>query len=118
MGRFLNSKKASLLFKDDAESTYFVDKTALLDELIPLIDPQALISDTTAAKENLLGKSNKYICIIRPRRFGKSVMANMIAAYFGKGRNTRPIFDRLSVSSREWYHSHITSHCTSRKNFA
>lgn len=110
MGRFLNSKKASLLFKDDAESTYFVDKTALLDELIPLIDPQTLISDTTAAKENLLGKSNKYICIIRPRRFGKSVMANMIAAYFGKGRNTRPIFDRLSVSSREWYHSHINQH--------
>ena len=45
MGRFLNSKKASLLFKDDAESTYFVDKTALLDELIPLIDPQTLISE-------------------------------------------------------------------------
>lgn len=110
MGRFLNSKKASLLFKDDAESTYFVDKTALLDELIPIIDPQTLINNTQAAKKNRLGRSNKYICITRPRRFGKSVMANMIAAYFGKDRNTRPIFDKLAISSREWYHNHINQH--------
>lgn len=26
----------------------------------------------------------RYICITRPRRFGKTVIANMIAAYFGK----------------------------------
>ena len=39
MGKLLNSKKASMLFKEDTESTYFVDKTALLDELLPIIDP-------------------------------------------------------------------------------
>ena len=39
MGLYLNSKKASLLYKDETESTYFVDKTAMLDELIPLIEP-------------------------------------------------------------------------------
>lgn len=98
MGLYLNSKKASLLYKDETESTYFVDKTAMLDELIPLIEP------------NLRDKNQKYICITRPRRFGKSVMASMIAAYFGKGRDCRPIFDSLAVSSRSWYTTHLNRH--------
>lgn len=110
MGKFLNSKKASVLFKEDAESTYFVDKTALLDELIPIIDPDAQTDDAATGGESQPGRSSKYICITRPRRFGKSVMANMIAAYFGKGRDTRPVFDKLDVSSRRWYQTHINQH--------
>lgn len=110
MGKFLNSKKASVLFKEDAESTYFVDKTALLDELIPIIDPGAQTDDAATGGESQPGRSGKYICITRPRRFGKSVMANMIAAYFGKGRDTRPVFDKLDVSSRRWYQTHINQH--------
>ncbi len=108
MGKFLNSKKAAMLFKDDAESIYFVDKTALLDELIPVIDSKELKNNTT--NEYKKDKNRKYICITRPRRFGKSVMANMIAAYFGKGRDTRPIFDKLAISSRNWYQAHINQH--------
>ena len=102
MGKFLNSKKAALLFKDDADSTYFVDKTAILDELIPIIDPGVRPDNRACCSGKYLGRSGKYICIIRPRRFGKSVMANMIAAYFGKGRDTRPVFDQLEVSTRNW----------------
>lgn len=110
MGKFLNSKKASMLYKDDAASIYFVDKTALLDELIPVIDSKEQEDSTTKCEENQIYKNSKYICITRPRRFGKSVMANMIAAYFGKGRDTRPVFDKLAVSSRSWYQSHINQH--------
>ena len=111
MGKLLNSKKASMLFKEDTESTYFVDKTALLDELLPVIDPNVQANDSIPdGGENRSGRSGKYICITRPRRFGKSVAANMIAAYFGKGRDTRPVFDRLAVSSRNWYQAHINQH--------
>ena len=111
MGKLLNSKKASMLFKEDTESTYFVDKTALLDELLPVIDPNVQANDSISdGAENRSGRSGKYICITRPRRFGKSVAANMIAAYFGKGRDTRPVFDRLAVSSRNWYQAHINQH--------
>lgn len=110
MGKFLNSKKAALLFKDDADSTYFVDKTAILDELIPIIDPGVQPDNRACCSGNCLGRSGKYICIIRPRRFGKSVMANMIAAYFGKGRDTRPVFDQLEASTRNWYQTHINQH--------
>ncbi len=110
MGQFLNSKKASMLYRDDAASIYFVDKTALLDELIPVIDSRAQKDCAADCKKNQLDKNSKYICLTRPRRFGKSVMANMIAAYFGRERDTHFIFDNLTVSSRSWYQSHINQH--------
>ena len=110
MGKLLNSKKASMLFKEDTESTYFVDKTALLDELLPIIDPNVQANDSISdGGENRSGRSGKYICITRLCRFGKSVAANMIAAYWGKG-GYAPVFDRLAVSSRNWYQAHINQH--------
>ena len=101
MSSYLNSKKASLLYKDEALATYFVDKTAMLDELIPVIEQKELTDSSKNTDSTLRGKSNKYICITMPRRFGKSTIASMIAAYLGKGRNNRPIFDHLAVSSRK-----------------
>lgn len=94
MGMYLNSKKASILYKDEADAAYFVDKTAILDEIVPLVEQ----------------KGNKYICITRPRRFGKSVMASMIASYFGKGKDSKQTFDKLTVSSRPWYEKHLNKH--------
>lgn len=37
-------------------------------------------------------------------------MASMIAAYFGKGRDSKIIFDKLAVSRREWYTAHLNTH--------
>ena len=101
MSSYLNSKKASLLYRDETLATYFVDKTAMLDELIPVIEQKELTDSSKNTDSTLRGKSNTYICITMPRRFGKSTIASMIAAYLGKGRNTRPIFDHLAVSSRK-----------------
>lgn len=44
--------------------TYFVDKSEILEELIPALQQE-----------------QRFFCITRPRRFGKTVMANMIAAF-------------------------------------
>ncbi|MCC8045769.1 MAG: ATP-binding protein [Clostridiales bacterium] len=81
MGYYLNSTQAFSLYKSEAESPYFVDKTMLLRELIPLVE-----------------QGNKHICITRPRRFGKSVMAAMIGAFFGKGTDSSGIFDSLKIA--------------------
>lgn len=94
MGMYLNSKKAAILYKDEADAAFFVDKTAILDEIVPLVEQ----------------RGNKYICITRPRRFGKSVMASMIASYFGKGKDSKQTFDKLMVSSRSWYKKHLNKH--------
>lgn len=107
MGLYLNSKKASILYKTETEADYFVDKTAILDELAVLVEQQDKPDGNNGISK---GRGNKYICITRPRRFGKSVMASMIAAYFGKGRDCKYIFDELTVSKRKWYTAHLNSH--------
>lgn len=94
MGIYLNSKSSHRIYADIVKTDYFVDKTAILDELIPLAT----------------GNGNKYICITRPRRFGKTTAASMIASFFGKGKNSSAVFDKLNVSKHPNYKLHLNRH--------
>lgn len=74
MGMFLNSKSPYESYKRIRQNPYFVDKSLLLAELMPSF-----------------GSADCYCCITRPRPFGKTIMANMIAAFLGKtDRNELP----------------------------
>lgn len=86
MGIYLNSTMAYTLYEGESKNPYFVDKSQMLEELFPLIK-----------------MGNQHICITRPRRFGKSVMANMIAAFFSKGCNAKALFDQLTISDSPEY---------------
>ena len=68
MGVYLNSKKPYALYKKIAQSVYFVDKTAMLNELIPIVD-----QDDDSAAVQTGDRDLRYICITRPRRFEKCV---------------------------------------------
>ncbi len=105
MGIYLNSKKPYDNYKEIASSTYYVDKSMMLEELIPLVEP---LDGITGQNEKV--RSNKYICITRPRRFGKTVMANMIAAYFGKGQDSLEIFRDLKIYSNKHFSAHLNQH--------
>lgn len=107
MGFYLNSKKPYLLFQEEFSSTYFIDKTDILKELVPLVE---LRKNTIEKSGSNMGKGHKYVCITRPRRFGKTVTANMISSYFGKGRDSGEIFDGLNVSAYDWYKKHLNQH--------
>lgn len=107
MGRYLNGKNAYMMYQEDFSLTYFVDKTDILDELMPLLEVRPGISGKPKAGR---GRSPKYICITRPRRFGKTVMANMVASYFGKGVDSSEIFNSLKASGYEWYQRHLNQH--------
>lgn len=85
MGVYLNSKKPHDNYREIAESTYFVDKTAMLMELISLVEPKGNVGEQPK-------KSNKYICITRPRRFSKTVIANMIAAFLERDETVHLFF--------------------------
>ena len=74
MGRYLNSSTSYVLYKGQTEQSYFVDKSQMLSELFPFLD-----------------SGNTHICITRPRRFGKTVMANMITAFLGKKQDSDSI---------------------------
>lgn len=90
MGMFLNSRTPYDGFREAAEDTYFVDKTLFLNELIPSF-----------------GKRNRYLCITRPRRFGKTVMANMVGAFFGKAVRAASLFEHLEISAAPAYQTHL-----------
>lgn len=90
MGIYLNSKAAYTLYKSETEKPYFVDKTKMLEELFPLVQT-----------------GNNHICITRPRRFGKTVMANMIASFFSKAFDSKEMFQQLRIGGVKDYTSYI-----------
>ena len=55
-------------------------------------------------------KGQKYVSITRPRRFGKTVIANMIASYFGKSIDSSKAFDHLRLSQHPLYQQHLNKH--------
>ncbi|MCI8788893.1 MAG: AAA family ATPase [Lachnospiraceae bacterium] len=93
MGNYLNARTAYDAYRRECGSPYFVDKSRLLDELIQRME-------TTA----------NYICITRPRRFGKSVAANMIACFFSRECRAEDIFDRLRIAQTDSYRSNVGKH--------
>lgn len=107
MGVYLNSRSAYSLFRRDYASTYFVDKTDILAELVQLVELDGNEIEESGPNQ---GKGQRYVAITRPRRFGKTVMANMIAAYFGRGADSSRLFSNLKVSKYDWYEEHLNKH--------
>lgn len=93
MGLYLNSIAPYNKFKMITEDPYFVDKSAILEELVPS-----------------LGREQRFICITRPRRFGKTIMANMVGSYFGRAKDSRDIFDRLRIAESKQYLKHLNKY--------
>lgn len=107
MGVYLNSRSAYSLFRRDYASTYFVDKTDILAELVPLVELGEKEGEESASFQ---GKGQKYVAITRPRRFGKTVMANMIVSYFGRGTDSSGLFCNLKAAKYDWYEEHLNKH--------
>ena len=107
MGIYLNSKSPFGQFLDEAASTYFIDKSKMIEELIPITE-HSLPPIQQMKPEK--GKGNKYICITRPRRFGKTMMACMVASFFGKGIDSKAVFGRLEISAHQDFERHINQH--------
>ncbi len=107
MGVYLNGKSAYRLFQEDYSLDYYIDKSGMLRELVPLLEMKKSMEGRDSSEK---GRGPKYVAITRPRRFGKTVMANMIAAYFGKGVDSHGEFDTLRVSEYPWYRKHLNQH--------
>lgn len=90
---YLNTNAQRLLFEKFIHGRVFVDKSLLIDK----------VSD-------VIGTGDSFICITRPRRFGKTINANMLGAYYTKGYDSHPIFDNLAISGTERYEKHINQY--------
>ncbi len=81
MGIYLNPDNDN--FKAILSDQIYVDKSLMLTQLNRILN----------------SPSEKYICVARPRRFGKTITQNMITAYYSKGANSKEIFSKLKIAT-------------------
>ncbi|MGN0159215.1 MAG: AAA family ATPase [Brotaphodocola sp.] len=91
MGRFLNPDNSA--FRDVLNSKIYVDKTGLLEH-------------TNGA----INTTSKFICNSRPRRFGKSVTADMLTAYYSKGCDSEQLFSGFAIGKDADFKKHLNQY--------
>lgn len=79
MGIYLNPGKYA--FEEAVRSEIFIDKSEMLIYL-----------------NSVVKTSQKYVCVSRPRRFGKTMAARMISAYYDREADSRELFEACKVS--------------------
>lgn len=92
----------TISFLNDICDGSYVDKTGLLGLL----------------NRSLGSPQLKYLCISRPRRFGKTTMADMIAAYYQIGCDSDAIFRPFAISADETYIEHLNRYHVVRLDIA
>ena len=80
MGTYLNPGDDK--FRKARRSSIYVDKSGLISYLNAVLDTE-----------------NRFVCVSRPRRFGKSMAANMIAAYYDHTVPAEEIFRGMNIQS-------------------
>lgn len=80
MGRFLNPGNEG--FSSSVRSRIYVDKTELVDFMNSVFDTE-----------------DKLVCVSRPRRFGKSMAAKMLVAYYSCGCDSYELFENLKIAN-------------------
>ena len=91
MGSYLNP--GSERFRTSLRSQIYVDKSLLIAEINKLVRTE-----------------QKYVCVSRPRRFGKSMAADMLLAYYSAGEDTSALFDGLKISRETSYREHLNQY--------
>ncbi|MDR1536964.1 MAG: ATP-binding protein [Clostridiales bacterium] len=78
---------------------------------------KALRSDVFVDKTDLISLTNKagftseqYICISRPRRFGKSVAAHMLVNYYSLLQDNRKLFEGLNISKDPSFETNLNKY--------
>ena len=66
----------------DLNSEIFIDKSLILKKFC-----------------KLLNTNQRFICVSRPRRFGKSIVGKMMTAYFSKGCDSLALFENLKIAN-------------------
>ena len=84
MGTYVNPKTRK--FQMSINSEIYVDKSNLIAKTNALLDTE-----------------KRFICISRPRRFGKTMAANMLAAYYRYGTDSNGLFENLAIAKHPSY---------------
>jgi len=88
MGIYINPGNENL--KEALNSEIFVDKSSILKKFC-----------------GLMNTKQKFVCISRPRRFGKTTVRDLMAAYFSKGCDSREIFENLKIAEVPYFENNL-----------
>lgn len=91
MGIYLNPGNDA--FQEAVNSEIYVDKSMLI----------AFTNKKTRT-------SQKNICVSRPRRFGKSMAADMLVAYYSRGCDSRELFQNLKIAQHPSFAEHLNKY--------
>ena len=91
MGRFVNPGNEA--FRVVLNSEIYIDKTGL-------IEYTNKVMNTTQA----------FICNSRPRRFGKSITADMLTAYYSRACDSEKLFEGLEISRKNDFKKHLNKY--------
>ena len=85
MGNILNptDDNSFINLVESKDTRVFVDKTDFIEKT-----------------NTLLKTDGKFLAVTRPRRFGKTVTAHMLSAYYSKGYSGQNIFDKLEIANK------------------
>ena len=89
---FMRVNVGNYLFRR-VRNTEYVDKSELISLTNKVIDTE-----------------DQYICVTRPRRFGKSVTVKMLNAYYSKGCDSKTLFSDLKIASKPDFEKHLNLH--------
>ena len=91
MGIYLNPGNRG--FWQSIRSEIYVDKTGLI-----------------AKTNQYLNTEQQYICVSRPRRFGKSMAIKMLAAYYSRGCDSGDLFRGFQIEKEETFNEHLNQY--------
>lgn len=97
MGHYLNPGIG--LFEMSLRSEIYIDKSRLIEQTNRYIKTQ-----------------QRYLCVSRPRRFGKSMALDMLAAYYDRMEDTKNVFDKLKIHQAQSYDQHLNQYDVIRIN--
>ena len=88
MGTYVNPGTRNM--EIDIDDEFYVDKSMII----------SLLNDKVESDD-------RFLCVSRPRRFGKTMAANMIAAYYSKGCDSHEVFSSLKISKDPSFEENI-----------
>ncbi len=91
MGIYVNPENTA--FREAVNSMIYVDKTELI-----------------AYTNRVLNTTRENICVCRPRRFGKSMAADMLVAYYSKGCDSSSLFAGRKIEGEKSFKTHLNQH--------
>ena len=91
MGIYLNPDNKG--FRQAIRSEIYVDKTGMIKYT-----------------NKCLNTEQKYICVSRPRRFGKSMALKMLAAYYSRGCDSAELFQGYAIKRDKTFLEHLNQY--------